>query len=114
MGGLFRKFHPSIYNESNPDHNEWQMHGMPIKASYCDAWFTACRKDKFCASAGGSFFSCAAVYKKIDQVAELQEKLKRAEAKVDSDGMDTGIVIGFISAGIVIFALLVFGGCLVI
>lgn len=115
--GLFRKFHPSIYNASNPDHNKWQMKGMPIKASYCDAWFTACRKDKFCASAGGSYFSCAAEYKKVDQVAKLQAQLKRVEEKnkdkSDSDGLDTATIVGFISAGVVIFALLVFGGCLV-
>jgi len=109
--GLFRKFHSSIYNESNPNHNEWQVHAMPIKASYCDSWFTACRKDKFCASDDGSFFSCAAEYKAVDQVAELQAQLKQAEDK--SDGMDTGSIVGFVTAGVVIFALCVFGGCLV-
>ena len=36
--------------------------GMPIKASYCDAWYTACIDDKFCASDGGDFFSCAKEY----------------------------------------------------
>jgi len=115
--GLYRKFHASIYNASDKSHNEWQMHKMPIKASYCDAWFTACRKDKFCASDGGSFFSCAAEYEEVDKLAELKAQLKAAEGKNNgvsaSDGMDTAAVIGLVSAGVVIFALCVFGGCLI-
>jgi len=122
--GLYRKFHAAIYNESNPDHNQWQMHGMPIKASYCDAWFTACRKDKFCASAGGSFFSCAAEYEKVDKVAALQKELEVAQAeaeavaqaqaqKDDSEGLSTASVIVFISAGVAIFALSLCACCLI-
>jgi len=133
--GLWRKYHPSIYNASNKNHNEWQMHKMPIKASYCDAWFTACRNDKFCASGGGSYFSCAAEYKKVDKfvevqaqlklanekaqkessrLAEMEAKLKIAEDKAqDSDDPDTATIIGFASAGVVIFGLCVFGGCLI-
>ena len=42
--GLFRKFNKTIYDKDNEDHNEWQMEGMPIKASYCDSWFDACKK----------------------------------------------------------------------
>merc|ERR550514_1614020 len=47
-------------------HNTWQLHKMPIKASYCDAWFEACKADLFCAADGGSFFSCAAQYEELD------------------------------------------------
>jgi len=47
-------------------HNAWQMEGMPIKASYCDAWYTACQDDKFCASDSGDFFTCAKEYVEID------------------------------------------------
>ena len=46
--------------------NRWQMYKMPIKASYCDAFYTACMDDHFCAAAGesgGSFFGCAADYR---------------------------------------------------
>jgi len=56
--GLWRK-----YNDSHVDHtdyNEWEISGMPIKRSYCDAWFTACRNDYFCTT--GNFFSCEAQY----------------------------------------------------
>merc|ERR1712070_193791 len=112
--GLYRKFHPSVYNESNPDHNEWQMANMPIKASYCDAWFNACRNDKFCASGGGSYFSCAAEYKMIDEQtqavielaearaaelklaeekAQLQEELKLAEEKAKAAEENAGSTI---------------------
>jgi len=119
--GLYRKFHPAsmatrpgsaVHDASNADHNKWQMHAMPIKKSYCDAWFTACRKDKFCASGGGSFFSCAAEYKAFDQVAELQAALQRAKGDQD-DEMDVGIIVGFVAAGVAICALLAFGCCLI-
>jgi folate receptor len=150
--GLYRKWHPSIYNSSNSAHNEWQMSNMPIKASYCDAWFTACRSDKFCASGGGSYFSCAAEYKKVDakaaELAKLQADLKRAQEEAaaaknaaaadlkraqeeaaaaknaaaalnnkvavtsvtpvttdSDDGLGTGVIVGFIVAGVIILAL---------
>jgi folate receptor len=139
--GLYRKWHPSVYNASNTNHNEWQMFKMPIKASYCDAWFMACQKDKFCASGGGSYFSCAAEYQQVDATAQLAADLKIAqekaaaaekakqdaelaaaaaekakqEAKKDDDGISTtAIVIGFIVAGVFILALIVCGSILII
>jgi len=123
--GLYRKFRPSTlpgqglagtkdYNASDDSHNEWQIHAMPIKASYCDAWFTACRRDKFCASAGGSYFSCGAVYEAHDQVAELQAALVKAkEAKDEDDETDVGIIVALVGAGVAICVLLAFGCCLV-
>jgi hypothetical protein len=33
---------------------------MPIKKSFCDAWYTACYNDYFCGE--GSYFGCAAYY----------------------------------------------------
>jgi len=120
--GLYRKFAPSgtgttgstTYDENNEDHNKWQMHGMPIKASYCDAWFAACRKDLFCASSGGSYFSCAAEYVKVDQNAAILAQLKAAEDKAAEDeGFDEKLIIIIITAGVVIFALCTCG-CVVI
>jgi folate receptor len=121
--GLYRKWHPSVYDPNNTDHNQWQMHKMPIKASYCDAWFTACRKDKFCASGGGSYFSCAAEYKQADAVqlaADLQLAQERAAAaetarqEAEDDGLSTtAILVGAIVAGVLILALLAFGCMLV-
>jgi folate receptor len=40
--------------------NTWQMYKMPIKASYCDAWYNACLEDSFCGD--GDYFSCAQAY----------------------------------------------------
>eukprot|EP00933_Yihiella_yeosuensis_P007751 TRINITY_DN112914_c0_g1_i1.p1 TRINITY_DN112914_c0_g1~~TRINITY_DN112914_c0_g1_i1.p1 ORF type:complete len:318 (-),score=64.14 TRINITY_DN112914_c0_g1_i1:78-1031(-) len=117
--GLFRKYAPHIYNKSNPNHNEWQMNGMPIKASYCDAWWQACRANKFCASDGGSFFSCAAEYKEADKTAELKVQLLTAQAqlskvKESSEDEHTGLIIGFVSAGIAILGLTVCGIVLIV
>ena len=56
--GLFRKWNES--QKDHPDYNEWQLHKMPIKKSYCDAWYDACRNDYFCGQ--GSYFGCAAYY----------------------------------------------------
>jgi len=39
--------------------NKWQMYKMPIKASYCNAWYDACFDDYFCGN--GDFFSCAMI-----------------------------------------------------
>jgi septal ring factor EnvC (AmiA/AmiB activator) len=44
-------------------------------------FFIACQKDKFCASAGGSYFSCAAEYKQVDEAAQLASELKIAQEK---------------------------------
>lgn len=115
--GLYRKWHEAVYDprcdaynakydkayaeEKKCDHNAWQMHDMPIKASYCDAWWTACRKDLFCAADGGDYFSCAKEYKVIDlaeQDAKLQsenEQLKKelAEQEDDDDVLDVTIIV---------------------
>jgi folate receptor len=56
--GLFRKYNES--QKDHPDYNEWQLHKMPIKKSYCDAWYDACKHDYFCGQ--GSFFGCEAYY----------------------------------------------------
>jgi len=69
-----------VHDEDNDDHNKWQIHEMPIRADYCDAWYDSCKDDYFCASDNGSFFSCAAEYKELDDNAD--EKLKVAETKI--------------------------------
>eukprot|EP01084_Bolivina_argentea_P025658 47730_1 len=50
--------------------HSWMITNMPIKSGYCDAWYRACANDYFCASDGGSFFSCAKEYKAIDNVGK--------------------------------------------
>lgn len=95
--GLFRKWNATAYDgrcDSSSDqydeafatangcaHNAWQMHKMPIKASYCDAWLTACAKDLFCSADGGDYFSCAARYEAFDAATELEKTQKELQQK---------------------------------
>jgi len=82
---------PEVLIGNASDANTWQMEGMPIKASYCDAWYAACADDKFCASDEGDFFSCALEYKAVDD---------------SSKGLKPGIV-----AAIVVPVLVATGAC---
>jgi len=90
--GLFRRFHPGSFNASNSSHNPWEVEGMPIKASYCDAWFTACRNDYFCDEGGGNFFECAAVYESQDQQSTI--------VKTKNEN-DPAVIVGIVVACIV-------------
>lgn len=125
--GLFRKWNATEYDPrcdayaaeydeafataQGCDHNTWQMHKMPIKASYCDAWLTACAKDKFCAADGGDYFTCAMQYETYDaneaEIARLQAELEEAE---ESSGLDAGI-IAVIAALAALAALGALGAC---
>jgi len=42
------------------DENKWQLHKMPIRKSFADAWYRACANDNFCGN--GDFFECAGDY----------------------------------------------------
>jgi len=50
--------------ENNPDecvggkHNRWQLYKMPIKRSFCDNMYAACKDDLFCGGKHGSYFDC--------------------------------------------------------
>jgi len=63
--GLYRKHldpqshpewakHEHVFDEES---NAWQMYKMPIKKSFSDAWYEACKDDYFCVE--GGFFKCA-------------------------------------------------------
>lgn len=56
------EYHASYDSTKDCSHNSWELYRMPIKASFCDAWYTACKHDYFCAADGGNFFSCAEQY----------------------------------------------------
>ncbi|XP_019619937.1 PREDICTED: uncharacterized protein LOC109466647 [Branchiostoma belcheri] len=86
--GFYRKFPAHIYNESDPNHNKWQMEGMPIRADYCDAWLRACRYDRFCAVDSGSYHSCAREYLEAD-------KLTTGEYGVNA-GLVAGVVVALL------------------
>jgi hypothetical protein len=86
--GLFRKFNDT--QTDHPDYNEWQLHKMPIKKSFCDSWYTACYNDYFCGE--GSYFGCAEYYWENLAAAELK-------AKKDEDEEKNGLLIGLLITG---------------
>jgi len=43
-------------SDAKPNDNAWQIAKMPIKASYCDAWYDACKDDTICADESKSYF----------------------------------------------------------
>jgi folate receptor len=90
--GLYRKY----LDPSDPDYNEWQMFEMPIKKSYCDAWYDACRNDYFCGN--GSFFECQNLYWE-----DLKEEEENAE-----ESKERKMTIGLSIAGAAAFIGLVF------
>ncbi|CAE8586109.1 unnamed protein product [Polarella glacialis] len=133
--GLYRKYNSTVYDPrcdkdatmydanyskaNSCSMNTWEMHRMPIKASYCDAWYTACRKDHFCASAEGDYFSCAAEYKVLDKAAELKDQLNSTMIEMarlqdivaqSSNGEPEGALSSGAIAGIVVPSLVAIAG----
>lgn len=117
FAGQFRKCTDSQVAaavEGDPCHqNTWEMYKMPIKASYCDAWFDACRNDYFCSSDDGNFFSCDAHYwKKEANTQALAEKARAAELTNLKQDLGSSLSGGVVAA-IVIGVVVVLGGALV-
>jgi folate receptor len=82
--GLYRK-----YNDSQShleEFNTWQMHKMPIKKSFCDSWFDACKTDLFCGD--GDFFSCAARY----QANNPEDELKKEKDANEKLAISLGVI----------------------
>jgi len=88
--GLYRKYNDT--QTDHPDFNEWQMHKMPIKKSFCNAWYDACYNDFFCGK--GGFFECE---------AHFNQNLMNEEAAAakKADDKDTALTIGISAAGAV-------------
>merc|ERR1712129_10645 len=78
--------------------HSWKVYGMPIKASYCDAWFRACRNDYFCASDSGSYFSCGLEYELADKAA----------GEAGDNAVNIGLVVGICVAALMLVALIGF------
>lgn len=72
--GIFRKFPTATFDANNDDHNAWQIHKMPIKASYCKAWFRACKHDMFCSHKEGDHLQCGALPVHEDPVVDETPK----------------------------------------
>jgi folate receptor len=93
--GLFRKYP----NNSDPE-KLWQMFQMPIKKSYCDAWYDACLNDYFCGQ--GSFFECEAFY---------WETIKMEETKASNENQ--ALIVGFSIAAVMAIIGIVFTAVLI-
>ena len=70
------------WDKSENVENAWEIHQMPIKASYADAFYRACANDYFCDS--GSFWTCEALYhqeleRNATRAAELAANKTKAE-----------------------------------
>eukprot|EP00039_Didymoeca_costata_P019405 m.337409 g.337409 ORF g.337409 m.337409 type:complete len:343 (+) comp18126_c0_seq1:164-1192(+) len=126
------------YNPESPecesDHNSWQVYKMPIKASFCDAWFTACKNELFCALADGNFFGCARDYEaqaeanktaelalnktleeQIKKNKELEAQLQNTSTTADNDdSLSAGVIVGIVAGCVVILLLIIFVLLLVI
>ena len=67
------------------DENKWQIVGMPIKASYADAWYRACANDLFIGGTddcNGDMFACAGSYHaQLADEAVLAAELAANETK---------------------------------
>lgn len=100
--GLYRKFDDSQSNEEG--YNEWQMHKMPIKKSYCNAWYDACKNDYFCGQ--GSYFGCEAFYQEKEEKAK--EEAIFAAARAGNEKSSVGLVIGLSIAGALAMAGVIF------
>lgn len=119
--GLFRKYNES--EKDNEDYNEWQLHKMPIKKSFCDSWHTACSNDYFCGT--GDYFECAAYYEDnlaANISAAIQANITAAEEAAtaaavsggsSSSSNNTGLIIGLSIVGVLAAVGLLFAGFLV-
>ena len=115
LAGLYRRFtnnsdasaglHEAEFNGDNESHNQWELYKMPIKASFWDAWHTACYNDKFCAADSGNFFSCAKV-----PVAPTNAPAVAVKNESSNTGLVAGLAIvssllGLLLIGIIVFCL---------
>lgn len=104
--GLYRKCSDdqitAAGNNSNDPcyQNTWELKGMPIKASYCDAWYDSCRNDYFCNGGDqpGNFFSCEAFYweKATQNEKEKNEQTESSSMVWVGLGIGVGLIVSLI------------------
>ncbi|KAJ1455243.1 folate receptor family-domain-containing protein [Pelagophyceae sp. CCMP2097] len=89
--------------ETDCTDNKWQIWEMPVKASYCDAWFDACRHDSFCG--GGDYFECALLQTEAPSSAPPSGK----KSKEDVIPMSiVGVVAGLCALAVLLCGCFVF------
>ena len=69
--------------------NTWSVTGIPIKASYCESFYSACRNDYFHSS--GDYWTAYSAYEEAYQAA--YEEAQAAKAKKDKKKKDPGMLI---------------------
>lgn len=79
-------------------HNRWQLYKMPIKRSYCNSWYEACKNEIFC---GRDYFKCA---RKIEEVVPVSVVV---EEEVLTIGAIVGIAVATVVAVAAIIAIVV-------
>lgn len=112
--GLYRKCSDAEVAAAGSDasdpcfENTWEMYKMPIKAGYCDAWFSACRNDRFCGSK--NYFECDAYYWENKEAEDAAEAVRIAEAELAlknselalKSSVSTGATVGIVIAVVVL------------
>lgn len=115
LAGLYRKFgtqnnsvQHTAYNASNNSHNEWELHKMPIKASFWKEYYAACRHDKFCVGENDeSFFGCAREIPLAPTVAPTVPTT--ISTSTDDSSKDTGLIAGLaVVSSLLVLALVAF------
>eukprot|EP00730_Choanoeca_flexa_P018567 TRINITY_DN9033_c0_g1_i4.p1 TRINITY_DN9033_c0_g1~~TRINITY_DN9033_c0_g1_i4.p1 ORF type:complete len:306 (+),score=36.32 TRINITY_DN9033_c0_g1_i4:154-1071(+) len=101
--GFFRRFPKPVFDPSNETHNAWELYQMPIRADYCNAWFDACRHDRFCASDGGNYFSCARIYRDNQTIGN-----GTGIEQSSDDDLSSGVIVGIVVAVVAAVGLLGF------
>lgn len=86
--GIYRK-HKDLDTDPNPfgaekfplhtdptcvDTDAWSIKSMPIKASFFDAWWMACKDDHFCSEDEGDYGSCAKAWKGLNEANKEQDQ----------------------------------------
>ena len=72
--------------------NTWSVTGIPIKASYCESFYSACRNDYFHAS--GDYWTAYSAYEEAYQAAyEEAQAAKARKGKRGDDGPGLLVVI---------------------
>ena len=101
-----------------PNHT-WKISQMPIRAEYCNAWHRACYNDLFCASDGGSYFSCAREYKAIDNPINVTKVVEIDVTKVvtridellegdDGNSVDVALIVIIVVIVLIVIGLFAF------
>jgi len=86
--------------DKNCAHNAWEIHGMPVKASYCKAWYNACRFQPVCR--GGNVLECGKSI--VNDENEMQPTIISNNLGLE---IGVGVAAGLSALTVIILAILV-------